>query len=98
MSSLCPKTGQPDFAEVEIRYIPNEWCVETKSLKLYLFAYRQEGAFMETITNRILEHLVEVLSPRRMTVECRFNPRGGIALNCVAVYEQPKTEYAPEVK
>ncbi len=75
---LCPKTGQPDFATIRIRYTPDERCVELKSLKLYLWSYRDEGAFHEAVTNRILEDLVAVCAPRRMTVEGDFYVRGGI--------------------
>jgi 7-cyano-7-deazaguanine reductase len=77
-TSLCPKTGQPDFAEIFIEYIPHKKCVETKSLKLYLFAYRQMGTFMETIANNILEDLVKVTNPIEMTVVADFKARGGI--------------------
>jgi len=75
---LCPKTGQPDFATIRVRYVPAELCVELKSLKLYLWSYRDEGAFHEAVTNRILDDLVALLSPRRMTVEADFYVRGGI--------------------
>ena len=75
---LCPKTGQPDFATIRIRYVPDERCVELKSLKLYLWSYRDRGAFHEAVTNQILDDLVEVLAPRRMTVEGDFYVRGGI--------------------
>ncbi len=75
---LCPLTGQPDFATLRIRYVPDETCVELKSLKLYLWSFRQEGHFHEAVVNRILDDLVETLSPRRMTVEGDFLVRGGI--------------------
>jgi 7-cyano-7-deazaguanine reductase len=75
---LCPRTGQPDFATIRIRYVPNELCVELKSLKLYLWSYRNEGAFHEKVTNRILGDLVQALAPRSMEVEGDFNVRGGI--------------------
>lgn len=80
-TSLCPKTGQPDFAKVKVIYIPDKKCIESKSLKLYFFAYRQYGSFMETITNKILEDLVSVCSPRWMTVFGEFNARGGTVIN-----------------
>lgn len=90
-TSLCPKTGQPDFASLVISYIPRSKCVETKSLKLYLFAYRQQGAFMERITNTIKEDLVLALEdPIWLMVRMNFNPRGGIALNCTAEHGQKK--------
>ncbi|MFT7485836.1 MAG: 7-cyano-7-deazaguanine reductase [Candidatus Paceibacteria bacterium] len=75
---VCPKTGQPDFATIRIRYSPAKQCVELKSLKLYLWSYRQEGAFHEAVTNQILDDLVALLQPRRMTVEGDFMVRGGI--------------------
>jgi len=75
---LCPKTAQPDFATLRIRYVPDQLCVELKSLKLYLWSFRNEGHFHEAVTNRILDDLVELLQPRRMSVEADFNVRGGI--------------------
>ena len=75
---LCPKTGQPDFATIRIEYVPDELCVELKSLKLYLWSFREEGAFHEAITNRILDDLVALVSPRKMVVEGDFWVRGGI--------------------
>ena len=75
---LCPKTGQPDFATIRIRYTPAERCVELKSLKLYLWSYRDEGAFHEAVTNKILDDLVAACAPRRMTVVGEFWVRGGI--------------------
>jgi 7-cyano-7-deazaguanine reductase len=75
---LCPKTGQPDFATIRIRYTPAERCVELKSLKLYLWSYRDEGAFHEAVTNQILDDLVAALAPRRLVVEGDFLVRGGI--------------------
>lgn len=85
-TSLCPKTGQPDFAKIKVTYVPDKKCVESKSLKLYFFAYRQYGSFMETITNKILEDLVAVCSPRMMTVVGEFNARGGTVINVVVQY------------
>ena len=75
---LCPKTGQPDFATLRIRYVPDQLCVELKSLKLYLWSFRDEGHFHEAVTNRILDDLVALVSPRRMTLEADFYVRGGI--------------------
>lgn len=75
---LCPVTGQPDFATLRIRYTPDQRCVELKSLKLYLWSFRDEGHFHEAVTNRILDDLVKLLAPRRMTVEGDFLVRGGI--------------------
>jgi 7-cyano-7-deazaguanine reductase len=87
-TSLCPKTGQPDFATIEINYVPDELCIETKSLKLYFTAYRNHGSFMETITNKILDDLVVVCQPRTMQVIARFNPRGGTTLNVTAEFRK----------
>ena len=81
---LCPKTGQPDFAVLRIRYVPDQRCVELKSLKLYLWSFRDQGHFHEAVTNQILEELVELLAPRRMTIEAEFNVRGGIRTVVVA--------------
>jgi 7-cyano-7-deazaguanine reductase len=78
LTCLCPMTGQPDFATVIVTYVPDAKIVELKSLKLYLWSYRDEGAFHEDITNRILDDLVDAIAPRRMTVETRWNVRGGI--------------------
>jgi 7-cyano-7-deazaguanine reductase len=75
---LCPKTGQPDFATIRIRYVPDARCVELKSLKLYLWSFRDEGHFHEAVTNRILDDLVASIAPKRMTVEGDFLVRGGI--------------------
>jgi 7-cyano-7-deazaguanine reductase len=86
-TSLCPKTGQPDFATIDIDYIPDKLCVELKSLKLYLNSYRNEGVFFESVTNKILEDLVKVCSPRYMLVSAEFNVRGGISSVIEAEYE-----------
>jgi 7-cyano-7-deazaguanine reductase len=75
---LCPRTGQPDFATIQIRYVPETLCVELKSLKLFLWSFRDEGHFHEDVTNRILDDLVSTLRPRRMTVTGDFRVRGGI--------------------
>jgi 7-cyano-7-deazaguanine reductase len=87
---LCPMTGQPDFATIRIRYTPDETCVELKSLKLYLWSYRSEGAFHEAVTNRILDDLVEALDPRWMLVEGDFNVRGGIRTVVKAEHRKAK--------
>ncbi|MBN2372061.1 MAG: NADPH-dependent 7-cyano-7-deazaguanine reductase QueF [Vicinamibacteria bacterium] len=86
-TSLCPKTGQPDFATIVISYAPARRCLELKSLKLYLFEYRDQGVYYEKVTNQILDDLVVVVKPRRMQVEGRFSVRGGIATVVRAVYE-----------
>jgi 7-cyano-7-deazaguanine reductase len=85
---LCPLTGQPDFARFKITYLPDQLCVELKSLKLYLWSYRNEGAFHEAVTNRILGDLVEALSPRRCTVVGDFFVRGGIGTVITAAYKK----------
>ena len=77
-TSLCPITGQPDFATITIEYIPEKLCVESKSLKLYLFSFRQTGTFYEEIVNRIYTDLIEQLNPRRLVVNGEFTARGGI--------------------
>jgi 7-cyano-7-deazaguanine reductase len=76
---LCPKTGQPDFAVIRIRYVPDEACVELKSLKLYLQSFRNEGIFYEHVTNRIFDDLTGLLKPRRLKLAAAFTPRGGIS-------------------
>ena len=78
-TSLCPKTGQPDFGKIRIRYTPDKVCIELKSLKLYLWSYRNEGAFYEKVTNQILNDLVSACKPLWMEVVGDFNVRGGIA-------------------
>ncbi len=84
---LCPRTGQPDFATVRIRYVPDKRCIELKSLKLYLWSFRDEGHFHEAVTNRILNDLVKATRPRRMTVVGDFYVRGGIHTVVTAAYE-----------
>jgi 7-cyano-7-deazaguanine reductase len=86
LTCLCPVTGQPDFAEVTIRYVPDRTLVELKSLKLYLWSFRDEGAYHEDVTNRVLDDLVAAVSPRRMTVETRWNVRGGITTTVTATH------------
>ena len=83
-TSLCPVTGQPDAAHIEIYYIPDQLCVETKSLKFYLASYRNHASFNEVIVNRILDDLVKACAPRQAIVRGRFAPRGGIQLTCEA--------------
>jgi 7-cyano-7-deazaguanine reductase len=89
-TALCPKTGQPDFAAIVISYVPDALCVELKSLKLYLQAYRSRGIFYEHVTNVILDDLVAAVRPRSMTVEGRFAVRGGISSVVRATYERPR--------
>ena len=93
-TSLCPKTGQPDFAKIYIDYIPLKKCVESKSLKLYLVAYRNHKSFMETIVNTIMNDLVKLLEPKYLRVKGEFNPRGGTYLNPTAVYVAPNVDTA----
>ncbi len=87
-TSMCPVTHQPDFATLTLRYIPDQLCVEMKSLKLYYLAYRNKGIFYEGATNTILDDLVETLKPRQMTVIGDFNPRGGTTGKITATYTQ----------
>jgi 7-cyano-7-deazaguanine reductase len=93
-TSVCPKTGQPDFGELTITYTPDRLCVELKSLKLYLQRFRNEGIFYEHVTNRILDDLVAVVQPRRMTLVARFTPRGGIRTNVTARFRKKRSEKA----
>lgn len=85
-TAVCPVTGQPDFGTIVVRYVPNRTCIELKSLKLYLWSFRDEGHFFEQATNQILDDLVKATRPRRMTVIGRFNVRGGIRTTVVARY------------
>jgi 7-cyano-7-deazaguanine reductase len=89
-TSVCPKTGQPDFGQLTITYTPDRLCVELKSLKLYLQQFRNEGIFYENVTNRILDDLVAALEPRRLTLEAAFSPRGGIRTHVTVKYRQRK--------
>jgi len=85
---LCPMTGQPDFATLVLDYVPERKCVELKSLKLYVWSYRNEGAFHEAVTNRILDDLVRATAPRFMRLEARFNVRGGIHTSVIAEHRK----------
>ena len=87
-TSLCPKTGQPDFATIELEYVPDKLCIELKSYKFYLNSYRNDGIFFESVTNKILEDLVEVCNPRYMRVVAEFNTRGGISSVIEAEYQK----------
>ena len=93
---LCPMTSQPDFATVIIDYIPGATCVELKSLKLYMWSYRNEGAFHEAVTNRILDDLVEAVAPRFMRITAKWYVRGGIFTNVIAEHRQ--TGWTPAAK
>ncbi len=92
-TSLCPKTGQPDFAEIKINYIPDGFLVESKSLKLYLFSFRNHGDFHEDCVNIIMKDLVKLLEPKYLEVEGIFTPRGGISIYPFANYGKAGTEY-----
>jgi 7-cyano-7-deazaguanine reductase len=87
-TSLCPITGQPDFGHIVIEYGPDKHCIESKSLKLYLFSFRNHGAFHEEATNRILDDIVKAIKPRRAKVTGKFRPRGGIAIEVEACYPE----------
>lgn len=95
---ICPKTGQPDFAQFKIEYIADEKCVELKSLKLYMWSYREEGAFHEAVTNRILEDLVKTTEPRFMRLTGVWNVRGGIYTTVVVEHRKDGWEPAPKVE
>lgn len=86
---LCPKTGQPDFATLHIEYVPDRQCVELKALKRYIWSYREQGAFHEAVTNRVLDDLVDACRPRFMRVMAEFNVRGGIYTTVVAEHRAP---------
>ena len=89
-TAVCPVTGQPDFGTIVVLYVPDRSCVELKSLKLYLWSFRDQGHYFEQVTNQILEDLVRAVQPRRMTVIGRFNVRGGIATQVVARHPQER--------
>ncbi|MBU2571791.1 MAG: preQ(1) synthase [Gammaproteobacteria bacterium] len=92
---LCPKTGQPDFATLTIEYVPNQLCVELKSLKLYMWSFRDRGAFHEAVTNEILDHIAATIHPNFMRIRANFNVRGGIYTNVIAEHKNPDWQ-APE--
>ncbi len=87
-TSLCPKTGQPDFGKITLEYIPDKLCVELKSLKIYLNSFRSDGIFYESVTNKILDDLVSACQPRYMKITADFNVRGGISSVIAAEYKQ----------
>jgi 7-cyano-7-deazaguanine reductase len=95
---LCPKTGQPDFATLILDYIPDRSCVELKSLKLYIWSYRDQGAFHEAVTNRILNDLAGATAPRFMRLTAKFFVRGGIFTTVVAEHRQPGWQPQPTVE
>jgi 7-cyano-7-deazaguanine reductase len=90
-TSMCPRTGLPDFGEIRITYVPDERCIELKALKYYLLEFRNKGIFYEAVTNHILDDLVAVCAPRRMTVTGDFTPRGGIKTTVTARYEKSES-------
>ena len=92
-TTLCPITGQPDFAEIRISYVPDVRMVESKSLKLYLFSFRDEGAFHEDCVNTIMKDLVKLMDPKYLEVTGFFTPRGGISIYPFANYGRPGTRY-----
>ena len=95
---LCPKTGQPDFATLHLEYVPDRKCVELKSLKLYVWSFRNEGAFHEAVTNRILDDLVRLLRPRFIRLTADFNVRGGVFTTVVAEHRKPGWTAATRVE
>jgi 7-cyano-7-deazaguanine reductase len=88
-TSLCPKTGLPDFGEITITYVPDELCLELKALKYYIIEFRNKGIFYEAVTNQILDDLVDACQPRRMSVVGDFSVRGGIGTTVTATYRKP---------
>ncbi len=92
---LCPKTGQPDFATINIDYVPESSCIELKALKMYIWSFRDEGAFHEAVTNQMLSDFVAACEPRFMRVTAEFNVRGGVYTNVVAEHRNPNW-VAPE--
>ena len=91
-TSVCPKTGHPDFGTIHISYVPDGRCIELKSLKLYLQSYRQKGIFYEAVTNVVLDHLVAACNPRRLTVMGDFKARGGLTTRVTAMFPAPRGE------
>ena len=85
---LCPKTGQPDFATIRIQYVPDERCVELKSLKMYLQRFRNEGIFYAAVTNRIMDDFLAVVKPRKARIESQWTPRGGLSSNSIVEYPE----------
>lgn len=93
---LCPLTGQPDFAKLIIEYVPDQLCVELKSLKLYMWTFRERGAFHEAVTHEILDHIVAAIAPKFMRLRAEFNVRGGIYTTVIAEHRKPDWQ-APEL-
>jgi 7-cyano-7-deazaguanine reductase len=95
---LCPKTGQPDFATFELEYVPDELCVELKALKLYMWSFRDRGAFHEAVTNQIADDLASACAPRFLRLSGKFNVRGGIYTTVVVERRRPGWKAAPAVE
>jgi 7-cyano-7-deazaguanine reductase len=95
---LCPRTGQPDFATLELEYVPDRLCVELKSLKLYIWSFRNRGTFHEAVTNEIADHLDQALRVRYLRLTARFNVRGGIYTTVVAERRQPQWRAQPKIE
>ncbi len=95
---LCPKTGQPDFATLELEYVPDAHCIELKSLKQYIWSFRDRGAFHEAVTNEIIDHLASRTTPRFMRLTAVFNVRGGIYTSVIATRRQPDWQPPAPVK
>ena len=95
---LCPKTGQPDFATLHLEYVPDKSCIELKSLKMYIWSFRDEGAFHEAVTNRILNDMVAACAPRFMRLTAEFGVRGGIYTTVVAEHIKPGWQAPPPIQ
>ncbi len=95
---LCPLTGQPDFAHFVIEVVPDKLCIELKSLKMYTWSFRDEGAFHEKVTNRILDDIVKAIKPRFVRIDAQWNVRGGIGTDVIAEYRKPGWKPAPAVE
>ena len=95
---LCPKTGQPDFATLHLEYVPDKSCIELKSLKMYVWSFRDEGAFHEAVTNRILDDMVVACAPRFMRLTAEFGVRGGIYTTVVAEHSKPGWQAPPPIQ
>jgi len=95
---LCPKTGQPDFATLELEYVPDRLCIELKGLKLYLWSFRDRGAFHEAVTNEIIDLLARTVAPRFMRLTARFNVRGGIYTSVIVERRAPQWSAPPPVQ
>jgi 7-cyano-7-deazaguanine reductase len=94
---LCPLTGQPDFATLELEYVPDQRCIELRSLKLYIWSFRDRGAFHEAVTNEIADHIAAAIAPRFLRLAAKFNVRGGIYTSVVVEHRQPQWLAAPAV-